>query len=230
MNNTLAIFQKQVKDTLKNKTILIQFVMFPVLTIIMENAMNMEGMPEHFFGNLFAVMYLGMAPLTAMASVISEEKEKNTLRVLLMSNVKPGEFLIGVGLHIWLICMVGAGVIGMGSGYRGSVLGKFMLVMCVGIFVSLMIGAAIGIWSKNQMMATSLTVPVMLVVSFLPMLAMFNTTIEKVAKFAYSQQVSLWLSQLEVMEEVFEKIAVIGVNMAVAVVLFGVAYKKCGLE
>ena len=173
MNNILAIFQKQVKDPLKNKTILIQFVMFPVMTLIMENAINLEGMPEHFFGNLFATMYLGMAPLTAMAAIIAEEKEKNTLRVLLMSNVKPFEFLVGVGLYIWLICMAGACVIGLGSGYRGEMLGQFLLPMCIGILVSLLMGAAIGTWSKNQMMATSVTVPVMLVFSFLPMLSMF---------------------------------------------------------
>ena len=87
-----AILWKQLKDTLKNKTILIQFVMFPALTLIMEN-------------------------------------------------VKPAEYLIGVGIYIWIICMI---------------------------------GVAIGTWSKNQMMATSVTVPVMMVFSFLPMLSMFN--------------------------------------------------------
>ena len=230
MNNILAIFQKQVKDTLKNKTILIQFVMFPVMTLIMENAINLEGMPEHFFGNLFATMYLGMAPLTAMAAIIAEEKEKNTLRVLLMSNVKPFEFLVGVGLYIWLICMAGASVIGLGSGYRGEMLGQFLLPMCIGILVSLLMGAAIGTWSKNQMMATSVTVPVMLVFSFLPMLSMFNEGIGKVARFAYSQQISLWVNQLGAVEELVEKLVVIGINMAVAVILFVVAYKKSGLE
>lgn len=230
MNNILAIFQKQVKDTLKNKTILIQFVMFPVMTLIMENAINLEGMPQHFFGNLFVTMYLGMAPLTAMAAIIAEEKEKNTLRVLLMSNVKPVEFLVGVGLYIWLICMAGACVIGLGSGYRGDMFGRFLLPMCIGILVSLLMGAAIGTWSKNQMMATSITVPVMLVFSFLPMLSMFNEGIGKVARFAYSQQISLWVNQLGAVEELVEKLVVIGINMAVAVILFVVAYKKSGLE
>lgn len=108
-----AILWKQLKDTLKNKTILIQFVMFPTLTLIMENAVKMDGMPGHFFSTLFGVMYVGMAPLTAMADIISEEKEKNTLRVLRMANVKPAEYLIGVGIYIWIICMIGAFVIGI---------------------------------------------------------------------------------------------------------------------
>ena len=40
MRNVLTIVKKQLKDTLKNKTVLIQFVMFPVLTIIFEHAIN----------------------------------------------------------------------------------------------------------------------------------------------------------------------------------------------
>ena len=70
-----AILWKQIKDTLKNKTILIQFLMFPVLTLIMENTVKMDGMEPNFFTNLFGVMFIGMAPLTSMASIISEEKE-----------------------------------------------------------------------------------------------------------------------------------------------------------
>lgn len=230
MKNVMAILEKQVKDTVKNKTVFIQFVMFPALTLIMENAVKIEGMPEHFFTNLFAVMYIGMAPLTAMAAIISEEKEKNTLRALLMADVKPAQYLMGVGIYILVICMIGAAVIGLGGSYAGSDLAKFLGIMAMGIVVSLLFGAAIGTWSKNQMSATSLTVPVMMVFSFLPMLSMFNETIEKIARFAYSQQISLWINQTENTEWSIEQPGVILVNMAVALVLFICAYKKIGLE
>lgn len=230
MKNVMAILEKQVKDTVKNKTVFIQFVMFPALTLIMENAVKIEGMPEHFFTNLFAVMYIGMAPLTAMAAIISEEKEKNTLRALLMADVKPAQYLMGVGIYILVICMIGAMVIGLGGSYAGSDLAKFLGIMAMGIVVSLLLGAAIGTWSKNQMSATSLTVPVMMVFSFLPMLSMFNETIEKIARFAYSQQISLWINQTENTEWSIEQPGVILVNMAVALVLFICAYKKIGLE
>ena len=111
MNHVRAILWKQIKDTLKNKETLIQFVMFPVITVIMENAIHIEGMPEHYFANLFAVMYMGMAPLTSIAAVIAEEKEKNTLRVLRLSNVKALEYLLGNAIYIWSVCMLGSLVI-----------------------------------------------------------------------------------------------------------------------
>lgn len=230
MKNISAIFWKQIKDTFKNKTVLIQFLMFPVISIVMENAIHIEGMAEHFFANLFATMYIGMAPLTSMAAIISEEKEKNTLRVLLMSNVKPAEYLIGVGSYLWIVCMLGSLVIGISGNYTGSTLLAFLGIMAVGMMASLLIGAAIGTWSQSQMMATSLTVPVMSLFSFLPMLSMFNDTIRKLARFAYSQQISILLDNIYKMQVSVENAGVILLNIVAAAFFFVVAYKKCGLS
>ena len=58
MRNIMVIIRKQIKDTVKNKTILIQFILFPMMTLIMEYAVKMDGMPEHFFVKLFEVMYI----------------------------------------------------------------------------------------------------------------------------------------------------------------------------
>lgn len=196
MSNITAIFKRQLKDTLKNKTVLIQFVMFPVLTLVMNNAIKIDGMPKNFFVNLFATMYIGMAPLTSIAALIAEEKEKNTLRVLLMSNVKPYQYLVGIGSYIWAACMLGAFVICAAGSYKPQERFTFMVIMALGIIVSLLIGAAIGTWSKTQMMATAIAVPVMMIFSFVPMLSMFNATFARIAKFIYSEQISLMLTPL----------------------------------
>ncbi len=230
MKNITAVFLKQVKETFRNKAILIHFVMFPVLVIIMENAIKLENMPEHFFVKLFAIMFVGMAPLICMSSIISEEKENNTLRVLMMSNVKPFEYLIGVGAYVWIMCIVGAVVFAVCGGYSGKDFCVFMLVMSVGILLSALTGAVIGIFSKNQMSATSVSVPVTMVFSFLPMLSMFNESIEKIARVTYSQQMSLLINGIGNTDISVENIAVIGVNFLIAVVLFWGVYKKKGLE
>ena len=226
MRHILAILWKQVKDTFKNKTILIQFVMFPVMTVIMENAIKIDNMPEHFFANLFAIMYIGMAPLTSMSAIISEEKEKNTLRVLHMSNVKAVEYFIGNAIYIWSICMLGSLVIGLAGGYSGEILVKFMLVMAVGHLISTMLGAAIGAFSTNQMMATSITITVMMVFSFLPMLSMFNDTIGKFAKIFYSQQLHLLISQLNDFKVSTECVIVMCVNIILITGIFALGYQR----
>lgn len=230
MKNTAVIFKKQICDTLKNKTVLIQFLMFPVLVIIMENAVKIEDMPEHFFAKLFAVMFVGMAPLTCMSAIISEEKEKNTLRVLLMSNVKAAEYLAGIGAYVFVMCMAGTAVFAAVGGCVGTDLIRFIAVMAAGIILSELTGAVIGIFSRDQMTATSVTVPVMMVLSFLPMLSMFNDTIRSVAQITYSQQISELINGTGTSGASAESIVVIAVNFALAAVLFAAAYKHKGLE
>lgn len=229
MKNIAVVFQKQIKDTFKNKEVLIQFVMFPIMALIMEKLVKVDGLPKNYFVTMFSSMYVGMAPLVSIAAVISEEKEKNTLRVLMMSGVKPSEYLLGIGIYIWTICMAGALVLGMAGNYKRRELAVFLMIMAVGILASMLIGAAIGTMSRNQMMATSLTVPVMLVFAFLPMIASFNENIKKVAKIAYSEQIDILIGRIGEFSVGFENVFVIGMNMLIALLLFRYAYRKCGL-
>lgn len=230
MRNIDAVFLKQLKETLKNKTILIQFLMFPVMVIVMETAIKIEDMPEHFFVKLFAVMFVGMAPLTCMSSIISEEKEKNTLRALMMSSVKPFQYLVGVGMYVWLMCMAGSVVFAICGGYSGMDFCVFMLIMAVGILLSGLTGAVIGVFSKDQMSATSITVPVMMVFSFMPMLSMFNESVERVARLTYSRQISKLINGLGNSAVSLESLVVIAVNFLAAIALFALVFRKKGLE
>ena len=230
MKNTAVIFRKQLSDTLKNKTILIQFLMFPVLVIIMENLVRIEDMPEHFFVKLFAVMFVGMAPLTCMSAIISEEKEKNTLRVLMMSNVRPAEYLAGVGAYVFVMCSAGMAVFAAAGGYSGNGLVRFIAVMSAGIILSELTGAVIGVFSRNQMTATSVTVPVMMIFSFLPMLSMFNDTVRNAARITYSQQISDLINGIGTSGISAESVIVIAVNAVIAAALFVIVYRRKGLE
>ena len=159
MKNIKAIFWKQAKDTVKNKMILIQFVMFPFIAVFMEKLVVVEDMPPHFFVKLFAGMYIGMAPISAMSAILAEEKEDCTLKALLMSDVRPVEYLLGTGSYVWTACMTGSCVLGIVGEYEGADFILFLAVMGIGILVSILIGAAVGTWSKNQMASASLGVP-----------------------------------------------------------------------
>ena len=229
MRNICAVFLKQINETFKNKTILIQFVLFPAFALIMENAIKLQDMPEHFFVKLFSVMFVGMAPLTCMSSILSEEKEKNTLRALLMSNVKPVQYLLGVGSYLWLMCMAGSVVFALCGQYRGKELVAFLLIMAAGILLSILVGAAIGVFSRNQMTATSITIPVMMVFSFLPMIATFNEKIAKFAKITYSQQISMLINNINDVPIEMENVVILLANMLVAIVLFLLAFYRKGL-
>ena len=230
MRNLKAIFMKQILDTIKNRTVFLQFLVFPMITIIMEKAVKLEDMPEHFLVKLFAVMFVGMAPLTCMSAIIAEEKEKNTLRVLVMSNVKPWQYIISVGTYIFIMCMVGTAVFAVLGEYSGAELARFVLSMISGIILSEIIGAVIGIFSRNQMAATSLTIPIMMLFSFVPMLSMFNESIRKFADIIYSQQISYLINGIGTSEVSAKSIIVIAVNFIIGIALFAMVYKKKGRE
>ena len=230
MKNTIIIYRKQLKDTKNNVALWLQFVMFPVMAAIMENSIRVEGMPEHFFVGMFTVMHVGMAPLTVSAAIISEEKEKNTLRMLLFANVRPMEYLCGVGGFVFSACMAGGVVFGFLGGYTGKKLLLFCLIMAAGILASMLFGAAIGVWSRTQIAATAVMTPVMMVFAFLPMLAMFNQTIEKIADIVYSQHIQLLMNSLNAGTPAEAKnVIAIAANVMIAAVLFGIAYRRRGL-
>ena len=230
MKNCGIIFRKQIKDTGKNIALLIQFVMFPLIAVIMENAIQLNDMPDHFFAGMFAVMHIGMAPLNVTTAIISEEKEKNTLRGLLFANVRPTEYLIGIGGFVFTACMIGTVVFDILNGYHGKRFFLFMLIMAAGIVVSMLIGAVIGIRCKNQVAATSIMTPVMMIFAFMPMLAMFNDTVAKVADIAYSQQIQLLLNGVASGAAPESKsLVVIVISMALAVGAFIYTYRRSGL-
>lgn len=105
-----------------------------------------------------------------------------------------------------------------------------MGIMAIGILASLLLGAIIGIWSKTQMMATSITVPVMMIFSFMPMLSLFNSTIEKIASVIYYEQISRMLGQIESLQLNMGNMGVVMVNVFVAAIMFIVIFKKCRLS
>ena len=173
-------------------------------------------------------MYVGMTPLISMASIIAEEKEKNTLRVLMMFNVKPWQYLAGVGLYVWMIFMVGAGV--MATSLNPANIPFYLLVMGLSAIVSIAAGACVGIGTKNQMSATSLGSVVMLLLSFLPMLGMFNDGIAKAANLVYTQHVMTMLDGMSFSALKLDGAIIVAANAVLAVVLFIAAYRKKGLE
>lgn len=239
-NPVLTILQKQLKDTLKNGAVLLQFLMFPILGIIMTKSVRIEEMEPNFFVNLFAAMYAGMAPLVGVSAIISEEKEKNTLRVLLMAGVRPGQYLLGIGCYVFSACMLGSVVfcaLLKGAAFQERI--WFLAIMAAGIIASILLGAVIGVGSRSQMSATSLMVPVMLIFSFLPMLSIFNKVMAKAAKFTYTEQVRLLISSLcggagtghiAAVKNISEHMFVLGANILVFIGLFLWLYKKRGLE
>lgn len=226
-----AVLKKQILDTMKNRSVLIQFIMFPLLGLILTKtiANGDTQIASDYFITMFASMYVGMSPAVAMEGIISEEKEKGTLRSLLMANVKPYEYLLGVGFYAFIMCIVGAGILAIGGQYSGIQLVKFFTIMSLGILCSMMFGATLGIISKNQMSAHSTTLPLVMVFAFMPTIAIFNEPFGKISKFLYTQQVYDIVNNLELLDISSERLIILSINFIFFLILFINLYNKKGL-
>lgn len=230
LRRTNAILLKQIKDTLKNKVILIQFIMFPLLTVALVNSVAIDNMPENFFINLFTTMFIGMAPMVSLSSIIAEEKESNTLRLLLMSGVKASEYLIGISIYVVVLCMCGGAVMGYQANYSKEEFLAYLIIILIGIIASAILGSVIGIYSKNQMQATSITVPLMMVFSMFPMISYFNVKFRMVTKFFYTQQISNLLESISNIRLTFETLMIIAANICIFLFIFVVIFREKGFE
>lgn len=226
MYHVHAIIRKQLKDTLRNKPTLVQFVMFPAIAAILTLSASEFQLPPRYFVNLFSVMYVCMAPILILSAIISEEKEKGSLRMLMMSNVKPMEYLLGVGTYVFVLCMTGVLIMGVIGRYPLEELPQYLVLNAGGILISSVIGALIGVVSDNQTAASGLSVPAMLITSFVPMLSMFNESIRSVGQFLYSQQIYEQISSGSTMSFSLQSCSIVLVNFAAVLALYIYMYKK----
>ena len=76
------------------------------------------------------------------------------------------------------------------------------------------------------MAATSISVPVMMIFSFLPMLSMFNENIKKIGKVVYSEQLYLMMSRITDIEISGESIVILSANILIIMMAFVFSYRK----
>ena len=190
MKTFTAVFIKQVKDSLRNLPSLMVILIYPAVAWIMITAMGSQEDMSGFFVPVFAAMHCSFAPIMISSSILSEEKEKGTLRSLMMAGVSMVNYLISISVFVVLAAMLTGSLFLMMDHSTSSYAVTFTLAMLAGEVLSTLAGLCIGIYSKNVAAANGMAVPVGLVLALLPMLARFNDGIAKVAEYTYSGQIS----------------------------------------
>lgn len=225
-----ALFSKQCKDIFRNIEVLIIFFVYPLVAFVMTSAIPKEAGQADFFISIFGTMHIVFTPMVAMASMISEEKEKNTLRVLVMSNVKPSVYMLSIGGFVFICTMITAIPFVVIGGYAGMDAFRFMIYMAIGCVCSLFLGGLIGTASKNMMGANALAVPLGLVISFMPMLSYFQKSIKEFSRFVYGQQISDMIANPTEGAATAESFIIIAVNMVLFLGIFLLLYRRNRLE
>jgi ABC-2 type transport system permease protein len=222
-----ALFTKDLKDTLKNPQCLIMAALPLVMVLLYSNLdFGGEGMDRIFVLIMGALMALCILPVSLPAQMISEEKEKFTLRTLMLSNVTAWEFLLSKVLVTLLLMLVTAllilGIVGLDVVSAGL----YLLSMGAGSLCMVLLGALVGILAKNQMSTGLFSAPVMLVMLLPAILGMADARIERVARFLPTHAVLTLLLG----EGGPTQIAVLAAWTALSAALFVLAYQRKRLD
>ena len=232
-----ALFNKEVKGLAKNKNVLLMFLL-PVFFAIIYSRLAASDPSAHMDIVEILLLCVGMNLILGssfvMAMLISEEKEKNTLRTLMLSGVSPLEFLAGKVLITFLLTTLSNLAIFLIVGIDPSYLFQFILLTTLVVIAMMEIGAVLGIFSPNQMATGTIGMPVLMVFLFVPMFAPVNETVGTVAGYLPTHNLNL------VLESLFSggglgansttNLAIILAWIVVAAAGFIYTYNKVGLD
>jgi len=245
MRGFKAIFKKQLKDTIANPAVLMNFFIFPLMAWLMNSfaTPDFEGVPEEIveiiaagtpnLAIMMAAMFAGMAIIPSVTGFIAEDIEKKSLRFLNMAGLKPAPYLLGIGSVTFFLSVFTSVAFGFISGFEGQDLWIFVGSLLSGVAASIVLGATIGILCKNQQAATGLSMPAAMVLGFGPMLAMFNDNIARFLHPFYTQQLNVIADYITLGggdTPLWQAFAIIWANVLVLAVLFAVVYAKKGLK
>ncbi|MED4071249.1 ABC transporter permease [Priestia endophytica] len=221
-----AIFMKDWKDLMRNSYVLVTLAL-PLVFAVMYDRMG-AGEVGALFAINFAFVIAGAFIQSAM---VAEEKEKNTLRGLLLSPASIIEVFIGKSLlSAFATILIIAGCIFL-SNYEIPSLGLFILLSLINIITFIGIGTMLGLVSKTVMETSIIGMPVLIVFGMASTIkAMIeNETILNIIEYLPSEQFSAALIEISKgaeLGDITKNIAVLGVWAIVAVVATIITYKK----
>ena len=245
MRNAKAIFKMQLKGTVKNPQVLFQFIIFPMFAFLLDLIMvtDFEGVPEDIAEMLAAnmpnmvtmqaTMFAGMGLVMVIAGFVAVDIEKKSLRFLMMAGVKPVSYLLGTSGVIFFVSFFSSVAFSFIGGFTGVDFWVFTAALMSGVMGSIIVGATLGILTKNQQAASGLSLPIGLLLGFGPMMAQFNDRIASALHVVYTQQlnvVAAYLTTGGAETPLWQSFAIMWGNIAVLGVLFAVVFKMKGLK
>ncbi|WP_238881862.1 ABC transporter permease [Clostridium sp. YIM B02551] len=238
MRKINALFKKEIKDLGKNKNVSIMYLLPIFFSFVYSKMLGASSAEEGIGKSDILIMCLGMS-LTlvtgfCMAMLIAEEKEKNTLRTLMLSGVSAGEFIAGKALITLLLTEIIDIIIFYLIGIEVKYLGIYVLLTTPVIFTMIELGAVIGILSPNQMSTGVIGMPILFAFLMLPIFSRFNETIENIAAIIPNTHMNTMLEKSFKGEGLgagdIKGIAIMIAWIIIGALIFAYVYKKKGLD
>ncbi|MBU3091037.1 ABC transporter permease [Clostridium sp. CF011] len=195
-----ALFKKEIKDLSKNMNVLLMCMMPIILSVIYSKlfggSTSGAHMQEAYILSMCLNMNLTLVSSFVIAMLIAEEKEKNTLRTLMLSAVSPLEFLAGKAIITLLVSVIINISIFFIIGIDAQYLGRYILLTTLVVFSMIEIGAVIGIIAPNQMATGVIGMPVLMILLMVPIFAKFNKTLARIAEILPNYNMDIMLEKV----------------------------------
>ena len=181
-----ALLWLRVQVLISNSTLLATLLLPFGLAVLYNAFMNKNGELSTFLLSMSLTMVLSMGSGYMVSIMMAEDKEKRNLKSLILSGVTATEYTFSMLVLPVLIMLLGMISLPIYlkvdvSGYLLAYVIYLVLATISVIFLNLLIGAVSDTQSKAQVYS----IFPMFIVSFLPMIALQNDTIQKVLDYSF---------------------------------------------
>ncbi|WP_338554249.1 ABC transporter permease [Paenibacillus sp. KS-LC4] len=161
-----AIFVKDYKEFSRNYALSIM-LLFPIILALLLRA---AGAASSLPGSFATVLNLSFVFLTCFAQtcLIAEEKERNTLRSLMMTPATSMDVLIGKSALVFVMSVVALAIAKYLFGYEPASLWAFVAAILLSIILYTAVGTICALFSKTLLDASLSVIPVSIVFSAAP--------------------------------------------------------------
>ena len=233
-----ALFKKEVKDFVKNINVSVMCALPILISFLYTNMLrkNPSGTSMSKTAVLSACVGINLVMVASfvIGMLIAEEKEKNTLRTLMLSAISPLEFLTGKACITFLVSEVNNLVVFIVIGIDKKYLVSYMIITTLVVLSMVLIGAVLGIFASNQMAMSVVGMPVIGVFWIIPLFAKMNKNFKAVAEFLPNYNMDIMLEKIfkggTIGTEYAYNLAVILAWIIIASVIFMVTYNRKGLD
>ena len=181
-----ALLWLRLQVLISNSTLLATLLMPFGATVLYNEFLNKSGELSTYFLSMSLTMVLSMGSGYMVSIMMAEDKEKRNLKSLILSGVTATEYTFSMLILPLLIMLFGMILLPIYfkvdvSGYLLAYVIYLVLAAISVIFLNLLIGAVSDTQSKAQVYSMF---PVF-IVSFLPMIALQNDTVQKVLDYSF---------------------------------------------
>ena len=181
-----ALIWLRLQVLISNSTLLATLLLPFGLAVLYNEFLNKSGELSTYFLSMSLTMVLSMGSGYMVSIMMAEDKEKRNLKSLILSGVTATEYTFSMLILPLLIMLLGMILLPIYfkvdvSGYLLAYVIYLVLAAISVIFLNLLIGTVSDTQSKAQVYSMF---PVF-IVSFLPMIALQNDTVQKVLDYSF---------------------------------------------